>query len=158
MQASVTKQDLLNLINDNASLFNDAKKLTRYLTDADQYLVNFDINFLNNLETQARTELTGVDWQVFYAYISVMKKSKEFWVDLGYLDDINPHIQAKDVIKADAEAVLLNDIITLTMGVGIAIRYGFAEAVAALTGLMSGYGLLFYGLSIAAASAYAATQ
>ena len=81
MQASFTKQDLLNPINDNASQFKDAKTLTRYLTDADQYLTNFDINFLNELESQARTELTGIDRQVFYAYISVMKKSKNFgWI------------------------------------------------------------------------------
>jgi len=53
MQASYTKQDLLNLINDNASHFDNARKLIQYLTDADQYLVNFDINFLNDLENQA---------------------------------------------------------------------------------------------------------
>ena len=107
-QAEFTMQDLLDLVNGNASEFNDAKKLTQYLTDANQYLVNFDINYLNNLEAQARSELTGIDWQVFYTYISVMKKSKEFWVDQNnvlYFNISSTNAQRIDnIIAADAKA------------------------------------------------------
>ncbi len=36
MQASFTKQDLIDLILDHASAFHNAKRLTWYLTEADK--------------------------------------------------------------------------------------------------------------------------
>ena len=59
------------------------------------------------MESEARTELTGIDWQVFYVYISVMKKSKEFWIDMGYLDELGSNQPAAKVIQTDAESVAI---------------------------------------------------
>ncbi len=75
-------------------------------------------------------------------YISVMKKSKEFWVDWGNLDDLKSGAQAKDVVQADA------------LG-GTLVLMGFLiSAVIASTGIGGVIGALaIRAISISAADA-----
>lgn len=123
-----SKEDLINIILKNKTFFNNGYLLVNYLNQADKYLETFNEEILDSLAQKAANELLGIDWQIFYAYVMVLKKSKEFWIDLGNLIKINPHAQARDVVKADATAVafgLMGLAVTGVLalcGVGIAIE------------------------------------
>ncbi len=114
------------------------------------YLLQLHIIQLTPLQNAdmifSRFNITGIDWQVFYAYISVMKKSKEFWVDSGYLDDLNTQAQAREdltVIQKDALGAVSGILFFLGSAILAATGIGVAAAVISISGIEALYSIGF---------------
>ena len=134
--SQVRQEDLINTIHNHSDKFDHPKLMVNYLNQAYTFLDNFDDSILQNLEMQVRTNLSPKEWQVFYLYISLMRASKQFWVDQGHFNQILSNLPSGVGAKIDIREVIASDVLGVSifvLGVTIFGIFNPVGAIAALT-------------------------
>ena len=144
--SQVRQEDLINTIHNHSDKFDHPKLMVNYLNQAYTFLDNFDDSILQNLEMQARTNLSPKEWQVFYLYISLMRASKQFWVDQGNYNLVINNTSSGYGAKIDIREVIAADVLGVSITLLFATIVGIVNPVIAIGMLTVG------GLAESAAS------